>query len=97
MSEPSIHCSKVQNSRIRYRFFMLYDPSSSLIGSSTIANWVPGFVMEIFRNNLGALFSTIQITVQSLFNHFQSLFGTIQSLFTLLSPLIFVSRDADKH
>src|SRR5438128_11982253 len=52
--KPSIHYSKDQNSRIRYRFSMLYDPSSSLIGSSAMANWVPEFVMEIFRNNLGA-------------------------------------------
>src|SRR5438105_9854716 len=52
--KPSIHYSKDQNSRIRYRFFMLYDPSLSLIGSSAMANWVPEFVMEIFRNNLGA-------------------------------------------
>src|SRR5438105_9284776 len=52
--KPSIHCPKDQNSRIRYQFSMVYDPSSSLIGSSAMANWVPGFVMEIFRNNLGA-------------------------------------------
>src|SRR6266542_6401235 len=52
--KPLIHCPKYQNSRIRYRFSMLYDPSSSLIGASAMANWVLGFVMEIFRNNLGA-------------------------------------------
>src|SRR5205809_8001340 len=52
--KPSIYYPEDQNSRIRYLFSMLYDPSSSLIGSSAIANWVPGFVMEIFRNNLGA-------------------------------------------
>src|SRR5438128_7781711 len=45
---------KTKNSRIRYQFSMLYDPSSSLIGSSAMANWVPEFVMEIFPNNLGA-------------------------------------------